>query len=167
MDLCYFPESILLKRAERVVDFDERLKETVRAMFKTMYETKGVGLAANQVGIDRMIAVVNPTGEKKDELALINPEIIESEGAESLEEGCLSCPGINARIRRARHVTVRYQDTAGESHILEAEGILARIIQHEVDHLGGKVIIDRMSPAAKILYKQQINALKKSSGKEE
>ena len=167
MDLRCFPVSILLKRAERVVDFGEDLKHTVEAMFKTMYETRGVGLAANQVGIDRMIAVANPTGEKKDELTLINPEIIESEGSESLEEGCLSCPGINAQIKRAQRVTVRYQDTAGEFHDLQAEDILARIIQHELDHLNGKVIIDRMSATAKILHKQQINALKQSPGKEE
>ena len=125
-----------------------------------MYQNKGVGLAANQVGIDKMIAVVNPSGEKEDELVLINPEIIEARGSASLEEGCLSCPGINAQITRAQHIEVRFQDERGASCVVEAEGIFARIIQHEVDHLRGKAIIDRMSPAARIFHNSQIKTLK-------
>jgi len=165
MEIAYFPDAVLVNATERVDTFDRHLEQTVREMFRMMYETKGVGLAANQVGINKRLAVVNPTGEKDDELVLINAEIIESEGSQAMEEGCLSCPGINAEIKRARRIKVRFQDMHGAFRTIEAQDMLARIIQHELDHLDGKVIIDRMSQVARILNKNRIDALKKESRK--
>ena len=162
MELCYFPKPVLLKACEKVTAFDDELEKTAGEMFRMMYETRGVGLAGPQAGLGKMIAVINPTGEKDDEIIIINPEIIESDGAESMEEGCLSCPGINAQIKRAKRIKVRYRDVKGNPQTLEAEGLLARIIQHEVDHLQGRTIIDRMSPTAKILHKRHISSLKKA-----
>ena len=167
MDFYYFPEPILLKSTEKVARFDADLEKIVRQMFQKMYESKGVGLAANQVGVNKMVAVINPTGEAKDELVLINPEIIKSEDSESKEEGCLSCPGINAEIKRARRIKVRFQDLKGDVRIIEAQDLLARIIQHEVDHLKGRVIIERMSPAARIIHKSHIESLRKNYQKGE
>ena len=161
MDLTYYPDPVLVNATEKVDAFDADLEKTAREMFRIMYETKGVGLAANQVGINKRLAVVNPTREKEGELILVNPEIIESEGSQAMEEGCLSCPGINAEIKRAERIKFRFQDIHGVSQTIEAGDMLARIIQHEVDHLDGKVIVDRMSQVARILNKNQIDALKR------
>jgi peptide deformylase len=165
MELTYFPDPVIVNATERVETFDAELEKVARQMFLMMYENKGVGLAANQAGINKRIAVINPTGGPEDELILVNPEIIASDGSEVSEEGCLSCPGINAEIKRADAITLRFQDVQGAFHTLEAQDMLARIIQHEVDHLDGRVIIDRMSPAARILNKRQIEVLRKKARK--
>ncbi len=162
MEIASYPDKVLRRPTEPVTKVDSRTKELVRRMLETMYSSGGVGLSANQIGFSVRLAVVNPTGEKEDEMVLINPEIISSKGRDLLEEGCLSCPGIKAPIARKEKITIRYVDLEGGSHEEEYAGFLARIIQHEVDHLDGRLIIDRMDPAARIIHKRTLKSLEKA-----
>lgn len=149
-DLTLYPEPILRKRAEPVAAFDAALKRTVTAMFERMFESKGVGLAAPQVGLKMRILVVNPTGDRKDDLVLVNPSITARSGPDSIfDEGCLSFPGIYAEIKRPERCTVTAFDADGRAIDKEYDGFVSRIIQHEYDHLEGVLLVDRMSPADK------------------
>lgn len=150
-DLTLYPEPILRKQAQAVAAFDHELKRTVVAMFERMFESKGVGLAAPQVGLKQRILVVNHTGDRKDDLVLVNPTITARAGAETLyDEGCLSFPGIYAEIKRPARCTVVAFDMEGKQFEKEYDGFVARIIQHEFDHLEGVLLVDRMSPADKM-----------------
>ncbi|MDZ4775125.1 MAG: peptide deformylase [Planctomycetota bacterium] len=150
-DLTLYPEPILRKRAEPISAFDSALKRTVVAMYERMFESKGVGLAAPQVGLKQRILVVNPTGDRKDDLTLVNPTISAKAGDDTLfEEGCLSFPGIYAEIKRPERCTVVAFDVDGNRIEKEFDGFVARIIQHEFDHLEGVLLVDRMSPTDKL-----------------
>lgn len=149
-DLTLYPEPILRKRAEPVTAFDTALKRIVTAMFERMFESKGVGLAAPQVGLKTRILVVNPTGDRQDDLVLVNPTITSRSGPDTIfDEGCLSFPGIYAEIKRPERCTVTAFDAEGQAIEREYEGFVSRIIQHEYDHLEGVLLVDRMSPADK------------------
>jgi peptide deformylase len=145
-----------------VDDFDEELLTFLNDMVETMIVEGGVGLAAPQVGVSRQIAVINPEPEnEKTLIKMINPRIVAtSDETEILEEGCLSIPGIRADVIRSKGLEVLYQDEGGKEHRLEAEGLLARIIQHEVDHLNGVLFIDHLSTAKKLLIKPQLRKLR-------
>lgn len=150
-DLTLYPEPILRKQAEPVTDFGPELKRIVAAMFDRMFESKGVGLAAPQVGLKLRILVVNHSGDRKDDLVLVNPTLTQRSGADTLyDEGCLSFPGIYAEIKRPDRCTVVAVDVDGKQFEKEYEGFVARIIQHEFDHLEGVLLVDRMSPADKL-----------------
>ena len=126
-------------------------------MAKTMYLKGGVGLAASQVGIDKQLAVIDVGNGL---ISLINPIIVKRDGREVLEEGCLSVPGINVKIRRSKMVTAHFLDEDGKAQKLHADGLLARALQHELDHLAGILIIDYVNPVKKILLRRALTKRK-------
>ena len=136
-------------------------------MFDTMYEEEGVGLAANQVGIDLnlMIIDVSHTDEDDEAHIFVNGQILDSFGESELEEGCLSIPEIRLPIKRPESIQFKYQLLDGSDHIEEFSGLLARAIQHEIDHLKGVFIIDRVSPLMALQYKKKLKEIKMSSDK--
>ena len=146
------PDPILRQKATPVERVDDELRRTLDDMLETMYDAPGVGLAANQVAIPKRFIVVDAGNRKDDEedarspICLINPQIVSSGGElVSYEEGCLSLPDVHVDIERPQSITVRYIDRDGREQELNAEGFLATVIQHEVDHLDGKLIIDYLS----------------------
>lgn len=143
----HWPEPVLLKPTRLIKNVDGGLEELVEAMAHIMYAAPGVGLAANQVGKPLRLALIDitPQDQEKDLHVLINPEIVHSEGKEVMEEGCLSLPGFKAEITRAAMVVVRAFDLDMEPIEIEGEGLLARALQHEIDHLNGKLFPDRLS----------------------
>lgn len=158
--LTLYPDPILRKVAQPVAAFDQSLLHTVAAMFERMFASQGVGLAAPQVGLKQRILVLNATGEEKDNLALINPTIVARSGPETLfDEGCLSFPGIYAEVKRPDRCTVKAFDPTGRAIEREYAGFESRIIQHEFDHLEGVLLVDRMSPAAKLTHKAALQEL--------
>lgn len=149
-DLSLYPDPILRKPAGPVAQFDDELRRIVAAMFERMFESKGVGLAAPQVGLKKRILVLNPTGERADDLVLVNPTITARSGPETwFDEGCLSFPSIYAEVRRPDRCSVVAFDVNGARIEKEYDGFVSRIIQHEFDHLEGILLVDRMSPADK------------------
>ncbi|MFT4540952.1 MAG: peptide deformylase [Planctomycetota bacterium] len=152
--LTLYPSPILRKVAEPVAAFDDELKTTVEGMYKRMVASKGVGLAAPQIGLGKRILILNPTGEEGDDLTLINPKITARTGDKvSMEEGCLSFPGIYGMVQRPDRCTVEAQNVDGELLTADYEGFISRIIQHEFDHLEGILLIDRVSPTDKLKNK--------------
>jgi peptide deformylase len=148
--LTLYPDPVLRKVAEPVAVFGADLRAIVSGMFVRMHASKGVGLAAPQVGLGRRILVLNPTGEPADDLVLVNPTIVARSGpATVFDEGCLSFPGIYAEITRPDRCTVVAHDVEGQRVEKEYAGFVSRIIQHEYDHLEGVLLVDRMSPAEK------------------
>jgi peptide deformylase len=165
LEIRIYPDEVLKKKAETVTDFNDELKELVNQMLETMYEKKGVGLAANQVGILKKVAVIDLDSGKenqgKNPIILINPEIVKAEGEEIAEEGCLSLPGLYKKVKRAYYVKVKAQNLDGEEFEIEGEGLLARALQHEIDHLNGIVFIDRLSPLQRRLALEKYKKLKR------
>ncbi len=140
------PHPVLKKRAAPVERIDEEVRRLVRDMFETMYEAPGIGLAAPQVGVGRRVCVIDVSEEKNRPLCLVNPRITwRSENLATAEEGCLSLPDQYAEVTRPEAVEVLYLDENGAERSLRAEGLLARCIQHEVDHLDGILFIDHIS----------------------
>lgn len=142
LPVTYYPNAPLKTKAKEITSFGAKLETLSRNMLETMHTFEGVGLAGPQVGMSRRILVLKePEG---DEMCLVNPEILEFEGSEEGEEGCLSMPGIYAMVPRATRITVRAYDVRGKQLDFEAENFLARIIQHECDHLEGIFFTDRL-----------------------
>ncbi|HUU11698.1 MAG TPA: peptide deformylase [Phycisphaerae bacterium] len=160
MEVYHYPDPVLRERARPVEQFDERLAALAADMVKTMTEANGLGLAAPQVGLSLKVVVVSADGQPGKEMVLVNPEIVSTEGAEVAEEGCLSFPGIFVKIRRFHRVGVRYRDVRGEVHEAEVEGLLARAVQHELDHLDGRLLVDRMSPVQRVAQRRRLRELK-------
>lgn len=143
MQLIHYPNSILLSRTNRVTfPCQVNLKELAQHMFDIMHQYQGIGLAANQIGVALSIATID---YNTMQYILVNPEIKEASGSVQDIEGCLSIPGAREPIKRYKELIIKYQDIEGEEHFMQAEGYLARIIQHEVDHLNGKTYIHRLS----------------------
>lgn len=159
-----WPEPVLAKRGEPVTSFDGALKTLVDEMFESMYAAQGIGLAAPQIAISKRIAVVDLSFNKeaKDRIALINPEIVTMTGRQVEEEGCLSLPDIREKVQRAEHVKVRAQNVDGEWFEVEGDGLLARALQHEIDHLDGVLFIDRISRLKRELVMRKIKKLQKN-----
>ena len=158
-----YPDPVLAKKAETVTVFDKKLRTLVDDMFESMYADKGIGLAAPQIGILQRITVVDLTFKKdpEEKLVLINPEIIEREGKQLEEEGCLSLPEIREKVSRAAWVKVRAQDEHGDWYEYEGEELLARAFQHEIDHLDGVLFIDRISTLKRNLILRKIKKLQR------
>ena len=144
-NILVFPHPNLRKQAEPVIEVNDEVRALVSDMFETMYAAPGIGLAATQVDDHRQIIVMDLSEDKNEPLVFINPEIIEAEGEEPHEEGCLSVPGFYETIIRAAFINVHAVNEKGESFNLEAQGLLAVCIQHEIDHLKGKVFVDYIS----------------------
>jgi len=159
-DLTLYPDPLLRRPAQSVAAFDEELRAIVAGMFERMYASKGVGLAAPQVGLKLRILVLNATGETKDEVVLVNPRIVERDGPATLfEEGCLSFPGIYAEVERPERCRVQAFGLDGKPLDASYEGFESRIVQHEYDHLEGVLLVDRMSPADKLRHKAALEEL--------
>lgn len=146
LNILEFPDERLRIQASPVERVDDRIRETIDDMFETMYDASGIGLAATQVDIHKRIIVLDVSEEKNSPLCLIDPEICSASGVEESEEGCLSVPGFFEKVERAERITVRARDRNGESFEVDAEGLLAVCIQHEMDHLVGKLFVDYLSP---------------------
>jgi peptide deformylase len=145
LNILRYPDPRLYKKAAPVMEVNDEVKRLVSDMAETMYAAPGIGLAATQVDVHRRVIVID-TSETRDRLlVLINPEIVRRDGVQFCEEGCLSLPGIYEPVERAERITVRALDVDGNSFALEADTLLAVCIQHEVDHLEGKVFVDYLS----------------------
>lgn len=165
MEVLVYPDPVLRRGGKPVTSFGPELKELADRMFEAMYVEGGVGLAAPQVGIEQKLLVLNPAGDRRDragERVLCNPRIARKKGREFGEEGCLSFPGIHAEVERWVDVTVAYQDLEGQEQTLKCDGWLARIVQHEIDHLDGVFFVDRLTAAEKLRVKAQLLELEGS-----
>jgi len=151
-----FPDERLRKKAKPVETVDQSTRQLIDDMLETMYAAPGIGLAANQVNIQKRIIVLDISEEKNEPLALINPEILLKEGREESEEGCLSVPGVFEKVKRAEKVKVRGLNRDGESIEMDVDGILAVCIQHEIDHLEGKLFVDYLSPLKRQLARKKV-----------
>lgn len=159
LEIIHYPDPRLTEVCTPVSRVDEGLTVLVDRMFELMFEGKGVGLAAPQVGLTVRLFVASPTFEPDDRRVYINPQIIATEGAVESEEGCLSVPGINCNIKRAAVVTVRAMGLSGRTFEETADGLAARVIQHENDHLDGLTIVNRMGTVAKMTNRRQLKEL--------
>jgi peptide deformylase len=158
-----FPDPRLRTQAAPVTAFDAELKQFVADMYETMYAANGVGLAATQVNVHKRVLVADMSEERNQPLALINAEIVGKEGTQVYQEGCLSFPGIYADVTRALKVTVRAQDVDGKEFTMQAEGPLAVCIQHELDHLAGKVFVDYLSPLKRNMLLKRMEKQRKQA----
>jgi peptide deformylase len=147
MKILVYPHPALKRKAQPVKQFGKKLEKFVRQMFETMYKADGVGLAGPQVDVPYAVAVVNITRKPSNELVLINPKIVKSSGALVCDEGCLSFPSFSAKVKRSRHIACEAFDTKGKQITFAADDLLARAIQHEIDHLNGILLVDRMEKA--------------------
>ena len=145
LEILHFPDARLRNMAKPVEQVDDSVRKLIDDMFETMYQAPGIGLAAIQVNQPRRVVVVDISEERNQPLALVNPEIIERYGEEQMEEGCLSVPGIYETVQRAERVRFKALDRDGRSFEMEADGLLAVCIQHEIDHLDGKLFVDYLS----------------------
>ncbi len=169
-EVVIYPADVLKQRAEEVKEFDQEIRDLVRDMFDTMYRKGGVGLAANQVGVLKRVIVIDlhsrTEKQGKEQIILINPEIVVQEGEIVKEEGCLSLPGLYRKVKRAAYVKVKAQNLEGEEFEIEGEGLLARAFQHEIDHLDGIVFIDRLSPLQRRLALEKYKKLRRKYERE-
>src|ERR1700712_3245637 len=159
-----YPDPLLARKADPVTVFDKELAKLTDDMFQSMYAAEGIGLAAPQIGLSKRLFIVDTSlGKNQDEkLVLINPEIIEREGKQVEEEGCLSLPEIREKVQRAAKVKVRAQDVTGTWFETEGEELLARAMQHEIDHLDGILFIDRLSRLKRDLVIRKIKKMQKN-----
>ena len=159
-----YPDPVLAKPGMPITVFDAKLKTLVDEMFESMYAAQGIGLAAPQISISQRLTVIDCSFKKNPEekIVLINPEIIEREGKQVEEEGCLSLPDIREKVQRAAWVKVKAQNVDGEWFEVEGEELLARAMQHEIDHLDGVLFIDRLSRLKRDLVLRKIKKMQKN-----
>lgn len=153
----YIGDPVLRQKANEVIEFDDHLQETIKHMIELMHEEEGIGLAGPQVGISKRLLVVDISGIEKTETprAFINPDIIASAGESVIEEGCLSIPGVREEVTRPETITLAYQDETGKRKQEHFDGWMARVLQHEIDHLNGILFVDYLSPLKKQLLVNQ------------
>jgi len=151
-----FPDPRLRKTATAVAQVDDALRELTDNMFETMYAAPGIGLAATQIDVHRRFLVADVSADNNEPHVLINPVILEKDGVQVSEEGCLSVPGYYEEVERAEHIRVRYQNRDGEEVETEMEGLLAVVVQHEIDHLDGKLFVDYLSEAKRSRIRKRL-----------
>ncbi len=156
-----FPDDRLRKKAVEVKAVDGKVKKLVDDMLETMYQAKGVGLAATQINVQQRIVVIDVSEERDNPLCLINPEIIMKEGTEESEEGCLSVPGFFEKVTRAERIKVKALNKEGQPFELDADDLLAVCIQHELDHLEGKLFVDYISSLKRQRIKKKLEKIHK------
>ena len=156
LNILHYPDKRLRKVAEPVDQVDDDIRKLVEDMFETMYAAPGIGLAATQVDVHKRVIVIDTSVDKDQPLCLINPEIISSDGDEECEEGCLSVPEFYETVKRAETVKVRALNEKGEEYTLDAGDLLAVCIQHEMDHLVGKLFVDYLSPLKQQRLKKKL-----------
>lgn len=158
-----FPDPRLRTHAQPVTHFNATLLRLIDDMFDTMYNAPGIGLAASQVNVHKQLLVLDVSEQKNQQLVLINPNIIASEGSQSYQEGCLSLPGIYADVDRANSIVVDSLDRHGKPQHIEADGLLAVCIQHEMDHLVGKLFVDYFSPLKRELVRKKLEKARRAA----
>ena len=164
LELRYYGDPILREKCASVDQFDERLAEEADAMVDTMFRERGIGLAAPQVGMTKRLLVAlqmkDPEDVDAEPLVLVNPVVLSRSNATwEYEEGCLSIPGVVGRVERSKETVVRYQDVDGDEHTIQASGMFARILLHEIDHLDGRLFVDYLSSAQKSLIKGDLKRI--------
>ena len=154
-----YPAPVLRQETEKITEFDENLQQLVEDMAETMYDAPGIGLAAPQIGETLKLIVVDTSEDRENAqeyMALVNPEIIEHEGTQLDEEGCLSVPELTAKVKRHEKITVAYQDLEGKPQQLTTQDRFAVVLQHEIDHINGILFIDHLSSLKRNLYKKKV-----------
>lgn len=159
LKIIFYPDPRLTRVSDPVERFDESLRDLANRMIELMREARGVGLAAPQVGKNLRMFVANPTGKPEDDRVYINPSLSEAEGEEAGEEGCLSLPGLNVDILRSKRMKIEAQDLDGKPFEQIESGYIARIWQHEFDHLNGVLLLDRMGPSALMAHRRLLREL--------
>lgn len=159
--IIYLPDPRLRLVTKPVEHFDDNLQYLIQDMFDTMYDARGVGLAAPQIAVNLCLSVVDVIGDKKQQLVLANPEIIDSHGEIEYQEGCLSVPGAYDTVIRAEKVTIKAQDRFGKFFEMTAEGLLGECFQHEIDHLNGKLFVDLLSPIKRAMARKKVDKFKR------
>lgn len=166
LDILEFPDQRLRTVAQPVVQVDDRVRKIVDDMFDTMYDAPGVGLAATQVNIHERIIVVDVSEDKNEPLVFINPQVTVLEGElETMQEGCLSVPGFYEEVTRIEHCLVKALDKNGKAFEMECQGFLAVCIQHEIDHLEGKLMVDYISPLKRKRIKEKLDKKHKAEAR--
>lgn len=163
LQILHYPDPRLYNRAEAVSRVNDEIRTLVDDMFETMYAAPGIGLAAIQVNVPLQVITIDISKDKRDPLCLINPELISKRGTLEIEEGCLSVPGVYEMVHRAEQIRVRALNRAGESFELDAEDLLAACIQHEIDHLDGKLFVDYLSQLKRQRIKKKAKKLLKQA----
>lgn len=165
LEILHYPDPRLRNKAEPVTQVDADIRQLVKDMFETMYDAPGIGLASIQVNVPKRVIVVDVSENHDQPVCLINPEIIEKEGEETMDEGCLSVPGFYETVQRAEKIRVRALNEQGESFELDADGLLAVCIQHEIDHLDGKLFVDYISPLKRNRIRKKLEKDTKSTAR--
>ena len=163
LDVLHYPDSRLRRTAAPVTQIDEAIRELARDMLETMYAEHGIGLAATQVGRLERVVVMDLSEDRSAPRVFINPEVLTAEGTEEMQEGCLSVPGFYETVQRAERVTFRYLTLTGEAVEEDTDGLLAVCIQHEIDHLNGKLFIDYLSPLKRGRIRKKIEKQEKTA----
>jgi len=163
LDILHFPDPRLRNVAQPVEQVDDDIRTFIDDMFETMYAAPGIGLAATQVNVAKRVIAIDVSEEKDEPLCLINPEILELEGEEEMEEGCLSVPGVFETVQRADKVRVRALDREGQTFELQTDGLLAVCIQHEIDHLDGKLFVDYLSQLKRTRIRKKLEKEQRQS----
>jgi peptide deformylase len=163
LPILQFPDHRLKLVAKPVEHFDANLEKTCADLLETMYETQGVGLAATQVNIQQRIIVIDTSDNQSQPYCMINPKLINAEGEIIWEEGCLSFPGVFAKVKRSANITVEYNNTKGELQTLHATELNAVCIQHEIDHLNGITFYDHLSPIKQKMLRKKLDKLRDKS----
>jgi peptide deformylase len=164
LQILEFPDPRLRARAQPVTQVDAALRTLIDDMFETMYAAPGIGLAATQVNVAKRVLVIDLSERRDQPLALINPEIVARSGVEETEEGCLSVPGYFDKVTRAEQISVRALDRDGRPLEFEADGLLAVCIQHEIDHLDGKLFVDYLSELKRTRIRKKLEKERKERG---
>ena len=164
LDILEFPDPRLRTRARPVTVFDERLRQLAADMLETMYAANGIGLAATQVNVHQRLFVTDISDERDRPQVLVNPRIVDKRGEQVYQEGCLSFPGIYADVQRAGWIRAEAEDLDGHTFTLEAEGLMAVCIQHELDHLDGKVFVDYLSTLKRSMLLRRMEKQRRQAG---
>ncbi|MBI2779197.1 MAG: peptide deformylase [Gammaproteobacteria bacterium] len=163
LPILHYPDPRLRNKAAPVAEVDGKLRALIDDMFETMYQAPGIGLAAPQVDVALRVLVIDISEQRNAPLCLVNPEILSKEGVEQMEEGCLSVPGIYEPVQRARHIKVRALDRNGASFEMEADDLLAVCIQHEMDHLDGKLFVDYLSELKRQRLRKKLEKVRRQT----
>lgn len=163
LNIVHFPDPRLRIKTQPVEVVDDSIRTLVDNMFETMYQAPGVGLAAPQVDVHKRIIVIDISEERNQPLTLINPEILSAHGSQQMEEGCLSIPGVYEVVTRAENINVRCLDRDGQTREFAASGVLATCIQHEIDHLEGKLFIDYLSELKRSRLRKKMEKMRRQA----
>lgn len=158
-----YPHPVLREKSKDIATVDAHIQQLAEDMVNTMYKGNGIGLAANQIGVNKRIFVTDCSSDKKSPMVFINPVIIHKAGEKVGEEGCLSMPGIYAKVKRAEQIVAEYLNEKGEKKTIEAKGLLAVCIQHEIDHLDGVLFFDYLSSVKRTLINGKLKRLERQT----